>query len=210
MSTQPAATGSNIARIIYYLIGLIGTVLLLVGVFMPAISRVLEDRERVYIEYFVPEGILLLLCVAASLFLMKRRELRRLVIIGVLAISVLTFSYLRNEQQKSARINEAYGWVYKDKEPDPAMRERNRGGRKATADLIRSFEEGERYKAGWGVMIIGSVLLLGAGLLTYSSVEQGVLNTFALFEPSKKKCPSCAGLNAVEALKCKHCGEPIG
>src|SRR5204862_20245 len=134
-----------------------------------------------------------------------RRELRRLAFIGALALGVLAVSYLRNEHQKSERINEAYGRIYtgdiEDKETDPKLRKLNREIRGEMADLIRSDEEGERYRAGWGVMVVGGVLLLGAGLMTYSFVEQRVLTTFALFEQPKKKCPSCAGLNVAEAVK---------
>jgi hypothetical protein len=54
------------------------------------------------------------------------------------------------------------------------------------------------------------VLLLGAGLMTYPSVEPRVLTSFALFEQPKKRCPSCAGFNVAEAVKCKHCGGRVG
>ncbi|HEX8072525.1 MAG TPA: hypothetical protein VF546_21435 [Pyrinomonadaceae bacterium] len=189
MSTQPAAPDSANGRRIYYLIALAGAILLLLGIFMPTVRSPLRP-DKLYIEYFLPEGIVLLLLGATAFILMKRRELRRLVFIGALALSVLAFSYLRNEYQKSARISAAYGRIYtgdiEDKETDPKLRQLNKEARESMAELIRSFEEGERYEAGWWVMIVGSVMLLGAGLLTYSSVELWVLNTFSLFEQPKK------------------------
>jgi peptidoglycan/LPS O-acetylase OafA/YrhL len=190
MSTQSAAPDSTNVRRIYYLIGLAGAILLLLGVFMSAVQPTL-GRDRLYLEYFLPEGIILILLVATAFILMKRRELRRLVFIGALAFGVLAFSYLRNEHQKSARISAAYGRIYtgdsEDKETDPQLRKLNKEAREGMAEVIRSFEEGERYGAGWWVMLVGSVMLLGTGLLTYSSVEQWVLTSFALFEQPKKK-----------------------
>jgi hypothetical protein len=200
--------------VVWYLIGLAGAALLLLGVFMPAVRRAL-DRDRLYVEYFVPEAIALLVCVAVSLFLMKRRELRRLALIGAFALGVLAFSYFRNEHQKRERISAAYGRIYtgeiedRVKEIDSGQRKLGREMREALADIIRSGEEGERYRTGWSIMVAGSVLLLGAGLMAYPSVERRVLTNFALFEQPKKKCPSCAGFNAAEAVRCKHCGEPI-
>jgi hypothetical protein len=215
MSTQPAVLDSANVRRVYYLIGLAGATLLLLGVFMPAIRRAL-DRDRLYIEYFVPEGIVLLICVAVSLFLMKRRELRRLAFIGALALGVLAVSYFRNEHQKRERISEAYDRIYigeledRENKIDPELRKAGRKMREAMADLIRSGEEEERYRTGWGVMIVGSLLILGAGLMAYPSIERRVLTSFALFEQPKKKCPSCAGLNVAEAVKCKYCGGRMG
>jgi hypothetical protein len=214
MSTQPDMPGSTNVRRVYYLIGLAGAALLLLGVFMPAIRRAL-DRDRLYVEYFVPEAVILLVCVAVSLFLMKRRKLRRLAFTGALALCVLSFSYFRNEHQKRERISKAYDRIYigelEDREDkiDPELRKAGGKFREAMADLIRSGEEEERYRTGWVVMIAGSLLILGAGLMAYPSIERRVLTSFALFEQAKKKCPSCAGLNVAEAVKCKYCGGRI-
>lgn len=220
MSTEPPGSGMPKARTAIYLIGSAGAILLLSGVLLPAVEPSLGST-RPYIVYFPPEGVLLLLLVTASVVVMKRRGPRRLLAVGALALSTVAFSYGREEHRKSVRISEAWEraseedqkshpeWPLWWDDPDAESSSLRRKHIEGYVDLVRMMLEGDRYKEAWGVLIAGSVLLMTAGLLTYGSVERWVFQTFALYERPGKRCPSCAGLNSAEAVKCKHCGEVI-
>lgn len=122
------------------IIGSIGVALLAIGVFLPMITLPLVGSVNYY-SNGQGDGILILGIVIVSVILLIMKRMKGLIITGILSFVMVAFTFF----QLKSSLNEL---LYGDE----------------MGELFSEFIKID-YGIGWIVLVIGSILLLVAGLI---------------------------------------------
>lgn len=122
------------------IIGSIGVALLAIGVFLPMITLPLVGSVNYY-SNGQGDGILILGIVIVSVILLIMKKMKGLIITGILSFVMVAFTFI----QLKSSLNEL---LYGDE----------------MGELFSEFIKID-YGIGWIVLVVGSILLLVAGLI---------------------------------------------
>jgi hypothetical protein len=161
------------------MLGVGGSLLLSLGVFMPIVSLPLVGGVN-YFRNGMGGGTLVLLLALISLTLTLRHRFQWLWTTGMASIALLIGTFIRVNE----RLLEVKGNMTRNLENNPF------------AGIAQAAVGSVQIEWGWALLLIGSILLLAAAALR---------STTAML----RKCPYCAELIKLEANVCKHCTRDV-
>ena len=129
-------------------LGIVGSVLLFLGVFLPVISVPIVGGIN-YFRNGKPEGVIIVLLAIASLLITLRKSYRALWVTGVASLGILASTLIRLE----VRMSQAKSKMESDLAGNPF---------KGIADVAM---QSVQMQWGWAVLVIGSVLLIAAAAM---------------------------------------------
>ncbi|MCI0531245.1 MAG: hypothetical protein L0Y74_04775 [candidate division Zixibacteria bacterium] len=136
------------------MIALLGSILLFVGVFAPFLNVPMAGSIS-YFQNSKFEGAVIMVLAFVSFILTLGKRLRALVITGAVSLGVSLYTFVRLKQ----RADEAKSEIEKSLGGNPFE------------DLTDMFFQSMEPQWGWALLLVGSVLLITAGLLGKSRLE---------------------------------------
>ena len=137
------------------MIALLGSILLFVGVFAPFLNVPMAGSIS-YFQNSKFEGIVIMILAFVSFLLTLGKRLRALVITGAASLGLSLYTFIRLKQ----RADEAKSEIEKSLGGNPFE------------DLTDMFFQSMEPQWGWALLLVGSVLLITAGLLGKTDVLQ--------------------------------------
>lgn len=170
-------------------VGYLGAALLLVGVFTPIISLPFVGTQN-YFGNGEGDGVIILVLVLLSVLLISARWFRGLIVTGILSL-LLLLSALLGFRRMMADMRSSMHTTLADN---------------PFAGIGEVMVEGVQLQWGWGVLLLGSVVLIGAGLMRAEGVTAENSEADARNE---RDCPWCAERILRRAVICRHCGRDV-
>lgn len=187
------------ANLISLVAGIVGSILLLTGNFLPAVNWAtvtwIDTNASTFIKAFPVFGWLFIALAVVSFIILGLSKKFLLVFVGILALSLLAYTYQHNQTERDKQIESGDDDYWTSIIPDKSYDESAANyeeRRKAAKSLAKTVRErnfsliGKESHWVWSSLLIGCLLLVISGVISSNGLRKWLVKNFALFEPEKK------------------------
>lgn len=177
------------ANLISLVAGIIGSLLLLIGNFLPVVNWADTDSGT-FIKAFPIFGWLFVVLAVLSFIFLGLSKKFLLFFVGILAMSLLAYIYQHNQTERDKRIEAGEDDYWTSIVDTSAKNYTER--REAAKSLAKSFRERnfslmeKESHWIWTSLITGCVLLVISGVISNNGLRKWLSKNFALYEPEKR------------------------
>lgn len=177
------------ANLISLVAGIIGSILLLIGNFLPVVNWADTDSSTFIKAFPVFGWSFIVLAVLSFIFLGLSKKFL-LVFIGILAMSLLAYTYQHNQTERDKRIESGEDNYWTSIVDTSAKNYTERlEAAKSLAKLMRErnfslMEKESRWV--WVSLMTGCLLLVISGVISNNGLRKWLVKNFALYEPENR------------------------
>lgn len=177
------------ANLISLVAGIVGSILILIGNFLPVVDWT-NKNSSTFIKAFPVFGWLFIALAVVSFIILGLSKKFLLVFVGVLALSLLAYTYQHNQTERDKQIASGEDSYWTSIVDTSAKNYTERlESVKTLAKLIREtnfslMEKESRWV--WVSLMTGCLLLVTSGVISNSGLRKWLIKNFALYESEKR------------------------
>jgi predicted histidine transporter YuiF (NhaC family) len=177
------------ANLISLVAGIVGSILVFVGNFLPVVDWA-NRNSNTFIKAFPVFGWLFIALAVVSFIILGLSKKSLLVFVGVLALSLLAYTYQHNQTERDKQIESGEDDYWTSIVGTSAKGYTERLERaKSLSKLVRegNFSLIEKESSWvWTSLFIGCLLLVVSGVINNNGLRKWLVKNFALYEPEKR------------------------
>lgn len=177
------------ANLLSLVAGIVGSILIFTGNFLPVVDWANKDSST-FIKAFPIFGWLFISLAVVSFVILGLSKKFLLAFVGILALSLLAYTYQHNQTERDKRIESGEDNYWTSIVDTSAKNYTERlESAKTLAKLMREsnfslMEKESRWV--WISLMTGCLLLVISGVVSNNGLRKWLIKNFALFEPEKR------------------------